>query len=47
MQNVRNILSDVNILNASGVLKLADKKDLDCSTVSDKRDVFYCGLTDM
>ncbi|MEI6775132.1 MAG: hypothetical protein WCL18_10605 [bacterium] len=43
MKNVRNVLSDVRIFNASGVLAVI-KKNLSCATVTSTGDIFYCGL---
>lgn len=43
MKNVRNILSDVRILNASGILALT-KTNVSCATVTITGDVFACWL---
>jgi hypothetical protein len=45
VRSIRNILSDVSILNASGILELAkETKDISCATISLTGDIFYCGL---
>lgn len=43
MKNVRTVLSDVRIFNASGVLAVI-KKNVSCTTVTTTGDIFYCGL---
>jgi hypothetical protein len=43
MKNVRSVLGDVRIFNASGVLAVI-KKNVSCATVTTTGDIFYCGL---
>jgi len=47
IKNVRNILSDVSILNASGILEISKTKALanvPCGSPNETTDLFYCGL---
>ncbi len=46
IKNVRNALSDVSVLNASGILAISDTKtktNVSCGTTG-SADIFYCGL---
>jgi len=48
IKNVRSVLNDVTIFNASGILEIAattsEDKTISCSTITLTGDVFYCGL---
>ena len=47
IKNVRKALSDVTILNQSGVFKLSKAKEtakVSCSITTESTDIFYCGL---
>ncbi len=46
IKNVRNILADVSILSATGILDIASKKKdtVSCAGVTAQTDIFYCGL---
>ena len=47
IKGVRKALSDVSILNSSGVFQISKTKEtasVSCSTTTETTDIFYCGL---